>query len=136
MKKLFKTLGILALLGFCVIFLDIACAFRYLTGFPCPGCGTTRACIEFFEGHLVEAFYWHPLFWLTPILLLVSTIKGSVIFKNEKLNHGFWLLITVIYLSVFAVRMVLLFPNTAPMDYNYDSILAQVIDFIRRFLKF
>lgn len=131
MKKIAKSLGVLLLTLLLVIFLDIGCMVKYVTGFPCPGCGTTRAVIAFAQGHLVEAFYWHPLFWLTVPLLLVGMFMGGRFFKKEKSGKFFWLTLTLMYLSVYAVRMVLLFPDTPPMDYKEQSLLFQLYTWVR-----
>src|SRR5687767_9946485 len=38
------------------------CPFRFLTGFTCPGCGTTRALHQILHGHILTAFTLNPLF--------------------------------------------------------------------------
>lgn len=131
MKKTFKVLGILALTGLAVIFLDISCIFRSIIGIPCLGCGTTRAWVSLLQGHVVDAFYWHPLFWLTVPLLLITMIKPGGIFKNAKLNRAFWMLLTLMYVAVYLVRFVMLFPDTPPMDFNYNSVLYHLIEWLR-----
>lgn len=37
------------------------CAFHYLTGIPCPGCGMTRACVSLLKGDVLKAFSFNPL---------------------------------------------------------------------------
>jgi hypothetical protein len=39
-----------------------ACAFRAAFGFPCPGCGATRAGLALAQGELLAALTYHPLF--------------------------------------------------------------------------
>lgn len=130
MKKILKILiGLVATFLF-IVFLDIGCIFRWLFGFPCPGCGSTRAMIQFLQGHIVDAFYWHPLFWLTPVLLLLVLFKGEKIFKNNTANRVFWIVIGVIYLAVYFSRMLLLFPDTPPMDYNTDCIFYRLYEWV------
>ncbi len=36
------------------------CAFKAMTGMPCPTCGSTRAVILFSQGHLLSAFRMNP----------------------------------------------------------------------------
>ena len=51
------------------------CSFRALTGFECPGCGTSRALHSLAHGHLIEAFGYNPILFLaipTIIVLLFS----------------------------------------------------------------
>jgi cytochrome bd-type quinol oxidase subunit 2 len=130
MKKLVKIIGVLALAALLVFVLDIGCMFRSLTGFPCLGCGTTRACLAFLQGHVVDAFYYHPLFWLSVILIIVTLFRGGTVFRSEKANRWFWITIFLMYLTVYIVRMVLLFPDVPPMDYNYGAPLYRVYQWL------
>jgi len=41
------------------------CPFRLLTGFQCPGCGSTRACYQLIHLHPIAAFKLNPLMVLT-----------------------------------------------------------------------
>jgi hypothetical protein len=52
------------------------CLFYNTTGYPCPGCGMTRALHRIMEGKLFEAVLYHPVsFVLLPVLVFfVATI--------------------------------------------------------------
>ena len=41
------------------------CPFRLLTGWQCPGCGSTRACYQLLHLHPVAAFKLNPLMVMT-----------------------------------------------------------------------
>ena len=56
-----------------------ACPFRLLTGFTCPGCGTTRAMHEILHGHFAAAFMLNPLLLLALPFLLFALLRYSVI---------------------------------------------------------
>jgi hypothetical protein len=46
------------------------CPFRLVTGWQCPGCGSTRALYQLLHLHPVAAFKFNPLFMLTlPFLI-------------------------------------------------------------------
>ena len=45
------------------------CLFKGVTGYPCPGCGMTRACYSALTGHFKDAFSLHPLFPLAPVMI-------------------------------------------------------------------
>ena len=48
------------------------CPFRALTGFTCPGCGSTRGMHQLLHGNLLAAFEFNPLLLLAlPFLLYV-----------------------------------------------------------------
>jgi hypothetical protein len=57
---------ILGLVFFGMLFFDkipilIACPFKAITGFPCPGCGGIRAVQHIFHGEHLKALYTNPL---------------------------------------------------------------------------
>ena len=41
------------------------CPFRLLTGWQCPGCGSTRACYQLLHLHPIAAFKLNPLLVMT-----------------------------------------------------------------------
>ncbi|HYX29514.1 MAG TPA: DUF2752 domain-containing protein [Pyrinomonadaceae bacterium] len=41
------------------------CPFRLLTGWQCPGCGSTRACYQLLHLHPIAAFKLNPLMVMT-----------------------------------------------------------------------
>jgi hypothetical protein len=59
-----------------------ACPFRALTGFNCPGCGTTRALHQLLHGNVVAAFELNPL----TILLLPVLVYGLVSFTRSAIT--------------------------------------------------
>lgn len=50
-----------------------ACPFRTLTGFNCPGCGTTRGLHQLLHGNFVAAFE------LNPLTMLLLPLLGSIL---------------------------------------------------------
>ena len=58
------------------------CPFRALTGFNCPGCGTTRALHQLLHGHVVAAFELNPL----TILLLPVLVYALVYFTKSAIT--------------------------------------------------
>ena len=121
---------ILILLGLCIIFFFIKrfgvttgsiCLIRGLTGIPCPSCGMSRAIIAVINGDIINAFKFHPLFWLPFVALLL------IIFKRRFFKKILICSIILIML-VYILRMTMLFPNIEPMQYNERSILNQIIE--------
>lgn len=93
-----------------------ACPFYNFTGVPCPACGITRACKLFLTGRIKDAFIMHPLFWM-PAIFLFKPLRKK------------WIVVTfiTIFISVYIVRMAIMFPDTPPFNYNYNSILGEFI---------
>jgi Protein of unknown function (DUF2752) len=54
------------------------CMFRALTGFTCPGCGSTRALHQLLHGHFLEAFTLNPLLLIGLPFLLFTLLRYSV----------------------------------------------------------
>ena len=54
------------------------CMFRALTGFTCPGCGSTRAMHQILHGHFVTAFMLNPLLLLAIPFLMFAFVRYSV----------------------------------------------------------
>lgn len=96
------------------------CLVRGVTGFPCPSCGTTRAFKEIMNGNISRAFYYHPLFALPLIVVILIIIKPKYFLKI--------IIIAMILLAVvYIIRMVVLFPNNEPMKYNERSVFQQLL---------
>lgn len=54
----------------------ITCPIKFMTGISCLGCGMTRAWLSAFCLHFSDAFYYHPLFWTIPLLLVTLLCKS------------------------------------------------------------
>jgi hypothetical protein len=52
------------------------CVMRNFTGAPCPGCGVTRSCSNFFRGHFRRSVQFHPLGLIfAPVLLGLAVLS-------------------------------------------------------------
>lgn len=65
-------------------FFHLPCLFRTLTGYYCPGCGGTRACIAFLHGHFLRSLFYHPVVPYTAVVYLIFMISHSI----ELLSKG------------------------------------------------
>ncbi|HKO61741.1 MAG TPA: DUF2752 domain-containing protein, partial [Pyrinomonadaceae bacterium] len=79
--------------------LFLRCPFRALTGFTCPGCGSTRSLHHLLHGDFSGAFQLNPLFVIALPFLLYALIRysNSVIrqrpIKGNQLQPAYiWLL--------------------------------------------
>lgn len=102
-----KHKGILSL-GFClllyVLFLyltGIGCPIKFISGLCCPGCGMTRAVISAIRLDFKEAFYYHPLWCVVPLVAFLL-----IIFRNKKRAFNLCIQLTCILLiSVYLFRI-------------------------------
>ncbi len=72
--------GAITLAGFR---LPEVCAFKRVTGLPCPGCGLTRSWVAAVHGDLADSFAFHRLGWLVLLYVVVQALR-----------HGAWLVVT------------------------------------------
>ena len=89
-----------------------ACPFRLLTGFTCPGCGTTRALHQILHGHFATAFTLNPLLLLAIPFILFAFIRYSVIVMRGGVPRPKALPAPVIYAIFFAILSFWIFRNT------------------------
>lgn len=131
-KKIFKYI-LLLVLGFGIILaFNIKCLIKTSIGIPCPGCGMTRAWIEAINLNFYEAFKFHPLFLLAPILIILIIIRGKEsVGKYTNYIDISIAIIIVLFLGVYVFRMYMYFPSDVPMDINKESMLFKIIKLIK-----
>lgn len=88
------------------------CIFRLLTGFTCPGCGTTRALHEIVHGHFAAAFMLNPLLLIASPFLLLAFLRYSVIVMRGDVPRKNALPAPYIYAVFFIVVGFWIFRNT------------------------
>lgn len=133
----------LLLLGaYALINRGFPCLIRSFTGFPCPSCGVTRAFFELAQGHVKEAFFWHPLWMLVPLCAILYFLdiqpffkppKFIVILKRKKIMTVLLAVCFLLVFGVFVYRMILYFPDQEPLSYNHDALLPKLFRWIGNF---
>lgn len=124
-RELFIPIGI----GLITILTDAPwCPLRHIIGIPCPTCGMTRSYRSLLRAKWEQAFLYHPLFWIVPILVGLILLRHT----NQRIrqlvtNTFFWVGIAGIVLLVWGIRLFLFFPHTVPMDFNSQALVPQTI---------
>lgn len=85
--------------------LGIGCPIKFVTGISCMGCGMTRAWLCVLRLDFKSAFYYHPGFWLPPLVLILFYLKNKKIIKNYKF---FMFTATAIFVIIYLVRLIYL----------------------------
>ena len=126
MKAVIKIYLILAIIGGIAFVLSLfagisPCIIYHITGLPCPACGLTRAFISIGRLEWQQAFAYHPLFFMVPLVPLLAGGRVSPKWRNI-------IAFTVLglFVLVWVVRMVLLFPDTPPLTYNDNSLFERL----------
>lgn len=129
--KKYALSALLVLLGLIllqVLFKRI-CPISIITGYPCPGCGITRAFFFFLTFQWNLAFSYNPtiFLWLSVIawgIFLRYFIKDNAFkTKHKKIFIRAVTAVGIISIAVYIVRMNILYPNVPPMTYNTFNIL-------------
>mgnify|MGYP000844161624 FL=1 len=87
------------------------CPVYFLFNYPCPACGLTRAWLSFFKGKLSEAFSFHPLFWLLPVIAILFLIRKKLKLKRLYYKNLIWVLLIAIFLLTYLVRIIIAYPE-------------------------
>lgn len=86
--------GIYGMMGM----MGITCPILFMTGISCAGCGMTRAWMSLLRLDFKSAFYYHPLFWL-PALMIILFLFNKKIFRK-----WYWVW-AALFLAVYGIRM-------------------------------
>ena len=113
------------LIGLYLLFFQVVdphgtnCLIKHTIGLPCAGCGMTRAAYYLFTLDFKLAFFYHPLIYIMPVILLTVFLKGYGVFQKLYSSKAFWIIIVTLFITVYIIRMYLYYPNTAPMDHYF-----------------
>lgn len=99
------------------VFFRSSCIWVLITGFPCPGCGLTRAGVALLKGRFRSAFEIHPFIYAIVILFVVFCIQRYILKKSPKAFVKWGIALLVGMLVFYAYRMLYLFPGEPPMSY-------------------
>lgn len=83
--------GIMGMMG-------ITCPILFMTGVSCAGCGMTRAWLSLLRLDLQAAFYYHPLFWLPALIMILLLLDKRIV------KQWYWLW-AALFLLVYGIRM-------------------------------
>ena len=80
----------------------VTCPIKYITGISCAGCGMSRAWIALLHFNIHDAFMYHPLFFLPPVVVIVMLLKSKI---NIKFYKIFMFTIAGAFVIVYLYRM-------------------------------
>lgn len=121
----------------------ISPAFCYminLTGFPCAGCGMTRAALYLITGQITRAVYLQPMIFPVAAFLLYCIFFRYIRGTGVPGFVGLMIVLAAVLLVFYGVRMYLYFPDRVPYVYTEDNLLARRIpgyrEMVARFAAF
>lgn len=80
------------------------CAFRRLTGLPCPTCGTGRAVLLTARGDHLGAFGLNPLMTVVAVLFVAETLARLFFGRGLLTRPGAWRFAPVVILVAVALN--------------------------------
>lgn len=81
----------------------VTCPIKYITGISCAGCGMSRAWIALLHFNIHEAFMYHPLFFLPPVVVIVMLLKSKI---NIKIYKIIIFTIIIMFAIVYMCRLI------------------------------
>lgn len=80
----------------------VTCPIKYITGISCAGCGMSRAWIALLHFNIHEAFMYHSLFFLPPVVVIFMLLKSKI---NIKFYKIFMFTMAGAFVIVYLYRM-------------------------------
>ena len=81
----------------------VTCPIKYITGISCAGCGMSRAWISLLHFNIHDAFMYHPLFFLPPVVVIVMLFKSKI---NIKIYKIIIFTIIIMFAIVYMCRLI------------------------------
>ena len=133
-------IAILLLLGFNIVVRKVFhafCPFLIVTGFPCAGCGMTRAVFYILTGRFKRGMNLNPAAPLWIGWVVYFLVNRYLLGKNSKWIMRLLAVVCVITFGIYLYRMFTQFPSYPPMTYyrnnlisKYSTILADLLQYI------
>lgn len=106
---------------------DAFCPSVLISGFPCPGCGMTRAVLYLFTGQFKRSWALNPaaVLWVLWAFWFAYEryVKGR---KTKGLDRAL-LGITVFMVAMYIVRMKMYFPDKPPYVYTRNNLFSRTV---------
>lgn len=106
------------------------CIIKLTIGFPCPGCGMSRAMFALLQFDFVKAFEYNPFIFALPLFILGIAFKHLSIVKKIVNNKWVGIGLVGLVLLVYILRFVYVYPKV-PMDYYKQNLFALFISLFK-----
>lgn len=106
---------------FFAVFKDV-CPTQILFGFPCPGCGLTRAGLLVLRFRFVEAWQMHPFIYAWLFLALYLCYNRYIRGKKARALVPLMIAITLFMFAFYLYRMYHYYPDMEPLTQKSDSL--------------
>lgn len=109
----------------------ITCPIKFITGVSCPGCGMTRAYLSLLRLDFKSAYYYHPLFVLPALGLIIYIFRDKF---SKKFLRRLEIFFVLVFLIVYVFRM--MDPNDIIVVFRpYESIFYKIFNFLKELMR-
>lgn len=112
-------------------FLYSLCPSVLVTGFPCPGCGMTRAVFSILKGNFAAAWHLNPFSYAAVILVVMFVVQRYIRRKDVKCLGKYLVVAAVGMLLFYIYRMLHDFPGEPPMSYYRGNLLNRILQMLK-----
>ena len=112
---------------FAWFFLGTSCLFASIIGLPCPGCGVTRSFLLLFAGDILGSLRYHPLLIPSVVFMCMYFVSWLLSDRVPRRMEKALVFFVIALMTLYAARMLLMFPHESPMVYNHQAILPRLI---------
>ncbi len=110
------------------------CPLVIFSGFPCPGCGVSRAAFCFVTGRGGMAWQLNPVIFPIVLSAVYFCLCRYLLGRKVKGIEGIIAAVFVLLFVVYCRRMYLYFPDRVPYVYTEENILARILPFYEQIL--
>lgn len=136
--KEYKWLGLVLVLYYLLmeVVFSAFCPLVIITGFPCPGCGITRAFLCVLTGQFVRAWNINPLIYGVILVTLYAGVQRYLLGRKVRGLRKILCILAILMIGVYVYRMYRYFPHRPPMSITRGSLFERFIPGYKEFLGF
>lgn len=113
-------------------FIYTICPVVLMTGYPCPGCGLTRAALRLLHFDFTGAWEMHPFIYVIGVLALFFCLNRYILNGKYTKQLKAFVVITAIAMIIFYIwRMFTIYPEIPPMTYYEGNCLRRILYFVK-----
>lgn len=136
--KEYKWLGLVLVLYYLLmeVVFSAFCPLVIITGFPCPGCGITRAFVCVLTGQFVRAWNINPLIYGVILVALYAGVQRYLFGQKVRGLRKILCILAILMIGVYVYRMYRYFPHRPPMSITRGSLFERFLPGYKEFLSF